>query len=176
MNVMEGFALALAEKQAPKTGRRVVLTFWIVCPICLKRWVWECCDVLDSLNDVRGRVGEPFAGKKFPGRQYIRIDTSGWGTQALCGEDMARYIARINIGARNAVSAWTPEDERMMYGHLKHQQETYHAVATMSDATGEEKLVDEQRDRRVAILGNINNTLVSAERLEKMGVGWAWRT
>lgn len=156
-------------------GEMYLIEFEVRCPICESIWKMHLREKIEKLSEILGAVEGQI--RENPPLKSIRIDTSGWGPHALCGNDYARRIAVIHTEEKVNFIPWTEKDDSVMWGRLKHRQNQYHAWATpLKKATGLEALLDEQRDRRIEILGR-QNTLISRERLKMLGLeGWEWKT
>lgn len=166
----------LVVQQARTTGKTYLVEYLVMCPVCGHRWRIQFREAIAKMSELRGAQGQPFQNGD---KKSIRIDTSQWGTSALCGQCFARRLARIgndNFLKSKTVSGWTQKDEQTLFGNLKYQQGRFHAVATvLAPATGEEALIDEQQAERIRIIGK-NNTFLSETRAKELGLEkWMWQ-
>lgn len=179
-SVMVTKPTTLEEGVKAREAKMCVVELSIMCPICFVRWRYQSREALTGMRDIAGAVGDPYMGilpAETEAVKMIRVDTSRWGSHALCGTDLARRLAMVTgwkpgQGRIHAVPAWDESLEREMFGRLKNKQNEYHAVARIvGPATGKEELLDEQSEKRQEILGR-TNTLISTERCEKLGLRW----
>lgn len=175
MNEPTAFTMPAKVEAPAAEGKLYLIEFDIRCPICGGWWKLQVREKIARLSSIQGAVEGAI---RVNGTiKSIRVDSSRWGTQALCGTDFARRIAVIKTGNRVNMTPWKDQDEREMHGRLKYRQNEYHAWATaIKLADGTEELIDEQRARRTEILGR-QNTLISQDRLKALGLeGWEWKT
>ena len=162
-------------KQPIEEGKPYLIEIRTPCPICNASWAATFREKIARVSQIAGSIGDVFTQGE---RKAIKLDSSGWGAHALCGDCYAMRIVTIEPtdGGRRIIP-WTPKIEAEMFGRLKHQQNRFHAVATvLGPATGEETLIDEQQERRIEIIGR-QNTLISEGRLKALGLEkWVWRT
>lgn len=107
-------------KQPIEEGKPYLIEIRTPCPICNASWAATFREKIAKVSQIAGSIGETFVQG---GRKAIKINTSGWGAHALCGDCYAMRIVTIEPtdGGRRIIP-WTPKIEAEMFGYLKHQQ------------------------------------------------------
>lgn len=163
-----------------KPDRRIsanVIEIWVKCPMCEEKWKFR--GTTEPKEKLRDAVGGPVSVLGPDGRQYrgTKLETSRWGPHALCGTCRAKRAARVvEKILPNKVYVlsypWKEEDEKQMYGRLRHQQDRYAAFAILIGPWSPEvEMIDQQKSRCAEIMAT-NPIYISRERVAMLGLDW----
>ena len=171
---------AVAKTPAPVKVQQFLIEIRIRCPMCETKWMMQA--LLAKGERPRDAVGEAVLLEVSPGveRRAIRLETWRWGSHALCGNCFCRRAATVieqgspeaRDGSTFSSRPWDSQDEAQMWGHLKHRQAQYEAMAILhgewdGDAM---ELIDQQRERRREILGR--GVVITRQRVKDLNLSW----
>lgn len=171
---------AIAATKGSAKAPQFLIEIQVKCPMCEMRWRMQA--LLAKGERPRDAIGKPVMIELQPGveRRAIRLETWRWGSHALCGNCFCRRAATVieqgdpgrRDGSTFSSRPWDEKDEAQMWGHLKHRQAQYQALAILHgewDGSAMD-LVDEQRDRRREILGR--GVVITRQRVKERNLSW----